>query len=58
MQDQTTSACETLTLNRDEQFAALAQVYLELHLPLHLALEAARADLQYLAGSDSIAEAA
>jgi hypothetical protein len=57
MQDQITSACETL--NRDEQFAALAQVYLELHLPLHLALEAARADLQYLiAGSGAIAEAA
>ena len=56
MQDQTTSACETL--NRDEQFAALAQVYLELRLPLRLALEAASADLQYLAGSDSIAEAA
>ena len=55
-QDQMTSACETL--NRDEQFAALAQVYLELHLPLHLALEAARADLQYLAGPDAIAEAA
>ena len=57
MQDQITSACETS--NRDEQFAALAQVYLELHLPLHLALEAARADLQYLiAGSGAIAEAA
>jgi hypothetical protein len=56
MQDQITSVRETL--NRDEQFAALAQVYLELHLPLHLALEAARADLRYLAGSDSIAEAA
>lgn len=56
MQDQITSVRETL--NRDEQFAALAQVYLELHLPLHLALDAARADLRYLAGSDPIAEAA
>lgn len=56
MQDQIKLPCETL--NRDEQFAALAQVYLELHLPLHLALEAARADLQYLAGCNAIAEAA
>ena len=56
MQDQITSAYEPL--HRDEQFAALAQVYLELRLPLHLALEAASADLRYLAGSDSIAEAA
>jgi len=56
MQDQKTSIRDAL--NRDEQFAALAQVYLELHLPFHLALEAASADLRYLTGAESIAEAA
>ena len=54
MQDQTT------TLDREEKFAALAPVYLELHLPLHSALEAARADLQQFVRptAEAIAEAA
>ena len=32
----------------DEQFAALAEVYLQLRLPVGAALQAARADLQCL----------
>jgi hypothetical protein len=46
------------TLTHEEQLAALAQVYLELRLPVHAADEAARADLQYLSGPEAMAEAA
>jgi hypothetical protein len=45
-------------LTDEERLAALAQVYLELRLPLKAALDAARADLLNLDGQKQVAEAA
>lgn len=45
-------------LNREEKFVALAHVYLELHLSLEAAMDAAAADLLHLDGSKPVAEAA
>jgi hypothetical protein len=47
-----------LDLSREERFAALAQIYLELDLPLNAAVEAAEADLQQLDAVSDVAEAA
>lgn len=49
---------ENETLSREEKFAALAHVYLELHLPLQIAIAAAEADLLHLDGAALVAEAA
>ena len=49
---------DQMRLDREQIFAALAQVYLELHLPLHAALEAARADLRQFVSPEAMAEAA
>ena len=46
------------TLSREEKFVALAHVYLELHLPLQTAIDAAEADLLHLDGAALVAEAA
>jgi hypothetical protein len=46
------------TLSREEKFVALAHTYLELHLSLQAAIEAAEADLVNLDGSELVAEAA
>ena len=46
------------TLSREEKFVALAHTYLELHLPLQTAIDAAEADLLHLDGSELVAEAA
>ena len=46
------------TLSREEKFVALAHVYLELHLSLQRAIDAAEADLLHLDGSELVAEAA
>jgi hypothetical protein len=45
-------------VNRDEQFAALVHVYLELRLSLQAAHAAAAADLANLDGVPAVAEAA
>ena len=45
-------------LNDAERLEVLAQVYLELQLPLQAALDAARADLQQLDYPKQVAEAA
>jgi hypothetical protein len=45
-------------LSAEERLAALAHVYLELRLPLEVALLAARADLEHLDAPEVVAEAA
>jgi hypothetical protein len=49
---------ETETLSREERLVALAHLYLEMHLSLQSAMDAAAADLVYLDGSELVAEAA
>jgi hypothetical protein len=49
---------ENETLSREEKFVALAHTYLEFHLPLQIAIDAAEADLLHLDGSKLVAEAA
>ena len=49
---------ENETLSREEKLVALAHVYLELHLSLQAAIDAAEADLVHLDGSQLVAEAA
>jgi hypothetical protein len=49
---------ENETLSREEKFVALAHTYLEFHLPLQAAIDAAEADLLHLDGSELVAEAA
>jgi hypothetical protein len=49
---------EKETLTKEQKFVALAHVYLELHLSLQCAMEAATADLVHLDGSGLVAEAA
>ncbi len=49
---------EIETLTREQKFVALAHVYLELHLSLQRAMDAAAADLVHLDGSELVAEAA
>jgi len=49
---------ETEILSREQKFVALAHLYLELHLPLQGAMDAAAADLVHLDGSELVAEAA
>jgi hypothetical protein len=48
---------ENETLSREEKIVALAHVYLELHLTLPGAMEAAAADLVHLDGVKLVAEA-
>ena len=45
-------------LSAEEKLAALAHVYLELRLPLEVALLAAHADLEHLDAPEVVAEAA
>jgi hypothetical protein len=49
---------EKETLSREQKYVALAHVYLELHLSLQGAMEAAEADLVHLDASALVAEAA
>jgi hypothetical protein len=49
---------EKETLSTEEKLVALAHVYLELHLSLQRAIDAAAADLVDLDGSKLVAEAA
>jgi hypothetical protein len=49
---------EKESLSREQKYVALAHVYLELHLPLQGAMEAAEADLVYLDACAPVAEAA
>jgi hypothetical protein len=49
---------QDIELNLEQQLAALAQLYLELALPLPEAVAAARADLQHLDAEFRVAEAA
>jgi hypothetical protein len=49
---------EKETLSREERLAALADLYLEMHLSLQSAMAAAAADLVHLDGSELVAEAA
>ncbi len=49
---------QDIELNLEQQLAALAQLYLELALPLSAALDAARADLQDLDAEFPVAEVA
>ena len=49
---------ENETLSREEKFVALTHSYLEFHLPLQTAIDAAEADLLHLDGSELVAEAA
>jgi hypothetical protein len=44
-------------IDRDEKFAALVHVYMELRLSFQAALAAAAADLTYLDGVVAVAEA-
>jgi hypothetical protein len=53
-----TKTNEKEALSREEKFVALAHHYLELHLSLQKAIEAAQADLAHLDGSKLVAEAA
>jgi hypothetical protein len=53
-----TTLNEKESLSREEKLVALAHVYLELHLSLQRAMEAAAADLVHLDGSELVAEAA
>jgi hypothetical protein len=52
-----TTLSENETLSREEKFVALAHTYLELHLSLQTAIDAAEADLLNLDGSGLVAEA-
>jgi hypothetical protein len=49
---------ETEILSREQRFVALAHLYLELHLSLEGAMDAAEADLLHLDASGLVAEAA
>jgi hypothetical protein len=49
---------EKEALSREERMAALAHLYLEMHLSFQGAMEAAAADLAHLDGSELVAEAA
>ena len=49
---------EEETLSREQKYVALAHVYLELHLSLQGAMQAAEADLLHLDASGLVAEAA
>jgi len=49
---------EKEALSREEKYVALAHVYLELHLSLQGAMNAAAADLEHLDASELVAEAA
>jgi hypothetical protein len=49
---------EKEALSREERMAALAHLYLEMHLSFQGAMEAAAADLVDLDGSELVAEAA
>jgi hypothetical protein len=49
---------EEETLSREQKYVALAHVYLELHLSLQGAMQAAEADLLHLDASRLVAEAA
>jgi len=53
-----TTLNENETLSREEKLVALAHTYLEFHLPLQTAIDAAEADLLHLDGSELVAEAA
>ncbi|MBV8642069.1 MAG: hypothetical protein JO070_11815 [Verrucomicrobia bacterium] len=53
-----TTLNEDETLSREERFVALAHTYLEFHLSLQSAIDAAEADLLQLDGSELVAEAA
>jgi hypothetical protein len=53
-----TTLNESETLSSEEKFVALAHTYLEFHLPLQAAIDAAEADLLHLDGSELVAEAA
>jgi hypothetical protein len=53
-----TTLNEDETLSREERFVALAHTYLEFHLSLQSAIEAAEADLLQLDGLELVAEAA
>ena len=53
-----TTLIENETLSREEKFVALAHIYLEFHLALQTAIDAAEADLVHLDGSELVAEAA
>jgi hypothetical protein len=46
------------TLSREEKFVALVHTYLDLHLSLQGAIDAATADLVHLDGAELVAEAA
>ena len=49
---------EEQALSREQKYVALYHVYLELHLSLQGAMDAAAADLTILDGSEEVAEAA
>jgi hypothetical protein len=49
---------EKETLSQEQKFVALAHVYLELHLSLERAMDAAEADLVHLDASGLVTEAA
>ncbi len=53
-----TTLLELETLSREQRLAALAHIYLELHLSFESALEAALADLEHLDGAMVVTEAA
>jgi hypothetical protein len=53
-----TIGIEKETLTKEEKSVALAHVYLELHLSLQNAMDAAAADLAQLDGCELVAEAA
>lgn len=53
-----TNLNEEETLSREERFVALTHSYLEFHLSLQSAIDAAEADLLQLDGSELVAEAA
>jgi hypothetical protein len=46
------------TLSREEKFIALVHTYLDLHLSLEGAMDAATADMVHLDGTELVAEAA
>jgi hypothetical protein len=48
----------SIHLTEEERFDALTQVYMELELPMAVAVDAANADLRSLAGGSEVAEAA
>jgi hypothetical protein len=45
-------------LSGEEKFVALVHIYLDLHLSLQVAVDAATADLVHLDGAELVAEAA